>query len=196
MPRVLMLAIVAAVVAACGAGDRNPDQLDSASLPPIAVDSTPPVPTVPAMSGDGVGCFQVGMTVARALAECPAFADTIVQGPEGMMVRELRTGVHDGGLVARADRDTVRRVLVTDSRWRTADSLGVGTELDRLLAQPGATAIEGEGRLFVTLPGHCGLSFRLDARRGAAVESIDELVRTVLQRNTVVDQVLVFGCPA
>ncbi len=193
MPRVSTLASVAAFVAACGTGDRNPELLDSASLPPVAVDSTP---TLPAMSGTGVGCFQIGMSVTNARAACPTLADTVVQGPEGMMVRELRSGPDEGGLVAWVEGDTVRRVLVTDPRWRTVDSLGVGTELDKLLALPGAAPIEGEGRLFLTAPSHCGLSFRLNAHRGAAVESIDELVRTVLQRNTLVDQVLVIGCPA
>jgi hypothetical protein len=193
MPRVSTLVTVATFLAACGAGDTDPTPLDSSLLPVAVVDSMPPIAV---MSGYGVGCFQIGMSVPSASGACPALADTVVQGPEGMMVRELRSGAADSGLVAWIEADTVRRVMVTDLRWRTVDSLGVGTELDVLLARPGATAIEGEGRLFVTLPTHCGLSFRLDARRGAAVESIDELVRTVLQRNTLVDQVLVFGCPA
>lgn len=193
MARVSTMFAAAAFLSACGAGERDPTPLDSA-FPPVAVaDSMPPIAV---MSGNGVGCFQIGMSVPSASGACPALADTVVQGPEGMMVRELRSGADDDGLVAWIDADTVRRVVVTDLRWRTVDSLGVGTELDVLLARPGATAVEGEGRLFVTLPTHCGISFRLDARRGAAVEPIDELVRTVLQRNTLVDQVLVFGCPA
>ncbi|MBA2292748.1 MAG: hypothetical protein H0W15_09885 [Gemmatimonadales bacterium] len=193
MARASTMFAAAAFLAACGAGDRDAAPVDSASPSVAVVDSMPPIAV---MSGNGVGCFQIGMSVPSASGACPALADTVVQGPEGMMVRELRSGADDGGLVAWIEADTVRRVVVTDLRWRTVDSLGVGTELDALLARPGATAIEGEGRLFVTLPTHCGLSFRLAARRGAAVESIDELVRTVLQRNTLVDQVLVFGCPA
>ncbi len=192
MLRASKLVAAAAFVAACGTGDRNPESVDSVSLPPVAIDSTP---AIQAMSGAGVGCFQIGMSAASARDACPVLVDTVVPGPEGMMVRELRTNSDSGGLVGWVVGDTVRSVMVTDPRWRTADSLGVGTELDELLARPGATAIEGEGRLFVTIPSQCGLSFRLDAHRGAAVESIDELVRSVLQRNTLVDKVLVIGCP-
>ncbi len=192
MPNALKLIAGCLLLVACGPDDRQVDPDTTTAAVPVAVDT---VPATLGLSGDGVGCFTVGMAVADAGPACPTITDTTVPGPEGTTVRELRTPAADGGLVAWVAGDTVRRVSVTDPRWRTADSLGVGTELDQLLARDGATAIEGEGRLFVTIPSHCGLSFRLDARRGVAVESIDELVRTVLQRNTLVDQVLVIGCP-
>lgn len=192
MPRIRMSLVTLVLALACSPADAPPVRDDSIPLEPVV--TAPPSDTTAVLSGRGVGCLRIGMRVSDVSVGCTVATDTVVPGPEGTQERELRIGVGPGLLAATVVADTVSRIVVTDPRWRTADSLGVGSELDDLLARDGARAIEGEGRLFVTLPSHCGLSFRLDARRGTFAGPVDELVRTSLQRNTPVDQVIVYGC--
>ena len=150
------------------------------------------------IEADGVGAFRIGATVADVLAGCPAAVDTVALDIEGNPQRalvltlseaeELRAEVVDGA---------VWRVRVTTPAATTADGLGVGIPLRRLLESPGMRAFEGEGRLFVTVAEHCGLSFRLShvpgpgGRRGVWTESALEK----LPGSTRIDEVLVFGCP-
>lgn len=169
----------------------GPDAARPESL--SATEESPPASPM-VLSGAGVGCVRIGDAVATLRASCDVVSDTTVPGPEGMTQRVLVVRVGAGTLPVTVADDSIYRAVVTDPAIRTADSLGVGSELDDLLARPGATAIEGEGRLFVTLPSHCGLSFRLAALRDGRAGSTDELVRTVLPRNTAVDEVLVIGC--
>lgn len=156
--------------------------------------SVPSLPLARVIEGGGIGCFRVGDPVRSIGQPAHVIADTVVQGMEGMMERRLSVTIGGDTVIATVSNDTIRRIVITDQRFHTIDSLGVGTELDRLLAMPGAKALEGEGRLFVTVPTHCGLSFRLAAVRGSRGGTTDELVRAVLHRNTPVDQVLVVGC--
>jgi hypothetical protein len=71
---------------------------------------------------------------------------------------------------------------------RTADSVGVGTP-GRALRRPGARVLAGEGAMFVTLPTHCGLSFRLRGVRFGRLSSPAQIPDTAG-----VDEVLAIGC--
>ena len=196
MVRTTTLTAGVMLLVACQARDANPPVADSTGPPVAAV--PPSAPSAPlayrVVDGGGIGCFRVGDPVSAIGANTPVISDTEVQGMEGMMERQLRVTIGGDTVIATVSQDTVRRLVIMSPRFHTSDSFGVGAELDRLLAVPGATALEGEGRLFVTVPTHCGLSFRLAAIREGRGGTTDELVRAVLQRNTPVDQVLVFGC--
>ncbi len=207
-PLLIMIGGLVAI-SGCRPGETVPVPGDQppAAQPFTTTDATTP-PFVPApplvvpapplgyrvVDGGGIGCFRVGDPVSSIGTATPVISDTVVQGMEGMMERQLRATIGGDTLMVTVSNETIRRLVVTNPRFRTTDSLGVGTELDRLLAVPGATALEGEGRLFVTVPTHCGLSFRLAAIREGRGGTTDELVRAVLQRNTPVDQVLIIGC--
>lgn len=189
-------------ISGCGPGETVPVPGDPppAAQPHTTTDVTTPLsgpvptPGYRVVDGGGIGCFRVGDPVSSIGTATPVIFDTVVQGMEGMMERQLRARIGGDTLMVTVSNDTIRRLVITNPRFHTTDSLGVGTELDRLLAVPGATVLEGEGRLFVTVPTHCGLSFRLAAIRDGRGGTTDELVRAVLQRNTPVDQVLIIGC--
>jgi hypothetical protein len=61
--------------------------------------------------------------------------------------------------------DKVWRLAVSSPRFRTSDSLGVGTPLARLLELREPHGGMGEGALYFLSPAHCGLSFRLSENR-------------------------------
>lgn len=94
------------------------------------------------------------------------------------------------------DPARIWRIAVERAAFGTADSVGVGTTLSRLLKLPGVKGVEGEGGLFVVVPARCGLSFRL-RHDLAPSEHKPEWTSADLKRlpaSTVVDQVLLFGC--
>jgi hypothetical protein len=145
----------------------------------------------------GVGVFRIGATPADVLAECPSAVDTVALDIEGNPQRALVLTLSEGGEIrAEVVGGAVWRVRVTTPAATTGDGLGVGTPLSRLLESPGIRAFEGEGRLFVTVAEHCGLSFRLShvpgpgEHRGVWTESALE----TLPGSTQIDEVLVFGC--
>jgi hypothetical protein len=85
--------------------------------------------------------------------------------------------------------DRVWRIPVTDADLRTADSLGVGTPLAKLLELPGLTPAMGEGT-YAMSPAHCGISFQL---RGAGVARTADDLRK-LPASVQVERMLVVGC--
>lgn len=91
--------------------------------------------------------------------------------------------------------DAVWRLAVRDPAFRTSDSLGVGTPLSRLMEFDGARPLSGEGRLFVQVPDHCGLSFELSEPASSLPPgNRDEDALASLPQDTRVVEVLAFGC--
>ena len=140
------------------------------------------------LTGDGIGDLRVGTPVDDVTQRCRVLRDTLVPGPEGATEREIRVDL---------GRDTVRAV-VTDGRiwrlhvqspaFRTADSLGVGTPATAL-RRPGARVLTGEGGVYVALPSHCGLSFRLEGVPPGRVRT-----PTQIPESTRIGEVLAVGC--
>ena len=185
------------LTAACGS-DRG-SRADSAkadTLPPAA--SRPPSADgrecrIAPVTGGGIGDVMIGMSEADLRARCTVTSDTTVPGPEGQTSRRL--GVAMGGETVDVEiaDGKVWRIPVTLEALRTADSLGVGTPLARLLDLPGVTAAMGEGT-YVMAPSHCGISFQLRNPRGPLppAQSVDDLRR--LPAGVVVERMLVVGC--
>ena len=89
----------------------------------------------------------------------------------------------------------VSEVMLTSRSFATADSLGVGTTLKRLLgyAQPKGYGIGGQ--LIVATAAHCGLSFYFAGRFDGLPQGFKD--STVLRRfpsEAVVDRVRIDGC--
>jgi len=150
---------------------------------------------VPVIDGDGLGAIRIGMNADSVKSRCTVARDTMEMDNEGMPERILVVAI--GGDTTRVEIDSGRvwRIDVRTPRLRTADSLGVGTPLPRLLAlEGGVQGLVGEGSLFVLSQARCGLSFELSAR-GAAGDWQRARLRT-LPPLTRVTRVLVFGCPA
>ncbi|HUQ99895.1 MAG TPA: hypothetical protein VM166_10600, partial [Gemmatimonadaceae bacterium] len=90
----------------------------------------------------------------------------------------------------------VWRIRVTSPRFRSRDSLAVGTPLARLLALEDPRGLTGEGRLVLLSPDHCGLSFGLSQSfSGAPPQQIRRADFARLPRTTTVKDILIIGCP-
>lgn len=146
------------------------------------------------MTGRGIGDLSIGKTVGDVRSECGVVHDTTRLASEGQLARILTVAVRD--LVeAEVVDGKVWRIEVVSARFRTPDSLGVGTPLSRLLELRNVRGITGEGQLFVVSPGHCGLSFRLSNNgSGARSQNWDRAALSRLPSATVVDKVLIVGC--
>lgn len=188
----------AAQFAACGAGDGKPADTATDTATQVAgADSAAASPAAPAesacapapMSDSAAGPVRLGMTVESLRARCPGTRDSTGLGDEGATTRSLLVPVAGETIDASIVAGRVWRIAVTSPGVRTADSLGVGTPLSRLLALPGARGIAGEGRAFVVADRPCGLSFQLDVDRALAAGEIGRL-----PGGTRVKRVLVTGC--
>jgi hypothetical protein len=144
----------------------------------------------------GVGVLQVGATVEQLRERCRIVEDTVVAGVEGMPGRQLSIAILGDTLVAEVVQDTVWRIRITTGRFRTRDSLGVGTPAEDLTSRDGARALVGEGEIYMTIEEACGVSFRLDGVSYSIVASApspESAVRLVPD-TAVVDLVLLIPC--
>jgi hypothetical protein len=112
-----------------------------------------------------------------------------------MPARKLAVALARDTVEAEIVNGRVWRIAVYSPRLRTADSLGVGTTLARLLQLRNPHGMTGEGKFFVASPEHCGMSFRLaNAGPGAQRGDLDSAGLARLPKSAVVSEVLVFGC--
>jgi hypothetical protein len=148
------------------------------------------------LTGDSIGPLAVGMSRADLGRAGRVVRDTVELGDEA--IPESVAVVVVGGDTVRAivDSSRVYRIDVLTTHGRTSDSLGAGTTLGRLLREPGVHAFTGEEAVYVQVPRHSGLSFRLaDAGElGDAPDSVGPTQLRQLPATTPVSTVLVVGC--
>jgi hypothetical protein len=121
--------------------------------------------------------------------------DTTALRGEGESARVIEVVVGGDTVEAEVVEGRIWRIGIVSPVFRTSDSLGVGTRLPVLLAQQGLRPLSGEGRVFVTMESHCGLSFQLsiaDTGRAAGRWTVEELRR--LPDVIDVTRVLIIGC--
>lgn len=148
------------------------------------------------ITGDSVGPVPAVGTRADVAQAARVVRDTVEEGQEAIPESVAVLAVHGDTVRAVIDSGRVYRLSVTSERFRTADSLGPGTLLLRLLREPGVHAFTGEGAVYIQLPRHCGLSFRLaDAGPlGDAPDSVGVDALRTIPPQTPVSEVLVLGC--
>jgi hypothetical protein len=135
------------------------------------------------------------MSVDSVRAICRVLSDTTRLASEGQRARFIGVGFGTETLEAEIVGGRVWRIDVRSPRFKTADGLGVGTPLSRLLSLNSPRGLTGEGQLFVASPDHCGLSFRLsDNGATARSQDWDRAALSRLPSGTVVDRVLAVGC--
>jgi hypothetical protein len=124
--------------------------------------------------------------------------DSMQLDDEGTPMRVATVVVGRDTVDAVIDQGRVWRIEIGTRGPRAADSLGVGSPVGDLLRQPGVQGFEGEGLLFVTTAAHCGLSFRLayEIPTGGHRETWTAADLRRLPTRTLVDRVLIVGCPA
>lgn len=170
---------------AAPAGDtaRSPQgATTSATRPSCGVDART------ALSGDGIGSLRVGAPVEDVARSCRILRDTTVLGTEGQRERIILVDVGRDSIAAVVSADRIWRVHVQSPAFRTSDSLGVGTPVGAFRRR-GPQILIGEGNVFLRLPSHCGLSFRLRDVAAGRASSVDQL-----PDGAVVDEVLAIGC--
>jgi hypothetical protein len=194
LPRNVLLLMLAA----CGrtsAKDAEPSTVQSAQ---IASDDA-------LLTGDSVGPAIVGVAPSALSPRIKVIRDTIEEGMEGIPESIAILLVAGDTIRAAIDSGRIYRFSVTSARFRTTDSLGVGTPLSRLLSEPGIYAMTGEGAVFVWSASRCGLGFRLwdvadreaawdPGRLGDAPDSVGVAELRRLPQSTTVGEVIVVGC--
>jgi len=146
------------------------------------------VNAVTALTGDGVGDLRIGASVDQVARNCRVLRDTTGLGIEGEPERTILVDLGRDSVTAVVSADKIWRVHVRTPAFRTADSLGVGTEITALRNRR-PQILMGEGRVFVRLPTHCGLSFRLGGVVAGRTFSL-----ALIPESVVVDEVLAIGC--
>lgn len=192
----LMLALVA-----CGKKGESTPADSSSSLPAASSSPVAGAGDRTAACGDeiiadeGVGQLQIGAGMESVRQKCNVVRDTTVVDVEGMPSRRLAVVFSRDTVEAEIVDGRVWRIAVVSPRLRTADSLGVGTTIARLLQLKDPHGMTGEGQFFVASPAHCGKSFRLAiAEVGPAPGDLDRAGLARLPRSTAVNEVLIFGC--
>ena len=145
---------------------------------------------------EGVGVLRIGMSVEEVRQRCRVVRDTTVLDNEGMPARRLEISIGDDTAVAEIVADSVWRVRLTSPRFRARGGLGIGTSASALAAIPGARALAGEGEVYVTMPGTCGVSYRVagaDFARVSGARSPEEAM-DLLPDTARVDLLLVYAC--
>ena len=114
-----------------------------------------------------------------------------------MPVRTLLVALGGDSAVAEIVADTVWRLRLASPRFRTPAGFAVGVPARELAAADGARVLVGEGEVYVTVAGECGVSYRLggvDFGVVAAARSPEEAPAN-LPDSARVDRILVFHCP-
>ncbi len=141
------------------------------------------------LSGDGLGQLRVGAALGDVRAHCTVLRDTTMPGAEGMPERRIGVDLTSDTVEAIVVNDSVWRIHVDGSSFRTTEGLGVGSTVAELRQGRAARVLAGEGSMFVTLADHCGLSFRL-----SGVPFGPERPAAELPADGRVVEVLAFGC--
>ncbi len=147
------------------------------------------------ISDRGIGELLVGRSVDSVKRLCHVISDTTELGGEGMPTRIMRVAFSHDSVEAEIDSGRVWRIEVASPKLRTADSLGVGTSLERLLLLKQPRGLGAEGAVFLVSSQHCGLSFQLsESGSDAPAENWDRAALARLPKSTVVDRVVIVGC--
>ncbi|HEV2017809.1 MAG TPA: hypothetical protein VGQ98_05805 [Gemmatimonadaceae bacterium] len=182
-------------VMGCEAKPGQPPASTSSASPMVAAIRQATACGDEVVGEEGIGQLRIGATVESVRQRCRIVRDTTVQDAEGMPQRKVAVELSRDTVEAEIVSGRVWRIVVWSPRLRTVDSLGVGTDIVRLLRLKNPRGMAGEGAFFIASPEHCGMSFRLalagDARyRG----DLDKVGLARLPASTVVSEVLVFGC--
>lgn len=191
--RCVLLSAAFVAVQACQRRDAAPageTALARQDATPSATGSTCGVDSRTPLTGDGIGDLRVGAPVEDVARTCRILRDTTALGTEGQQERTILVDLGRDSVAAVVSAGRVWRVHVERPAFRTADSLGIGTPVGAFRHR-GPQILMGEGNVFLRLPSHCGLSFRLRDVVAGQASSLQQL-----PDSTVVDEVLAIGCAA
>jgi hypothetical protein len=145
------------------------------------------------ISEEGVGYITIGRSADSVIRRCTIVSDTSELGAEGMPTRIVTVRLGADSVRAEIVDGRVWRIEVITPGIRTADSLGVGTPVSRLLSLRHPKGAFGEG-FYVMSAEHCGLSFQLSTSGNARPQDSGRAMLERLPVSAVVTRVLVIGC--
>jgi hypothetical protein len=148
------------------------------------------------VSDSGIGALRLGLTAGQVRTRCSVVRDTMVPNWDFVeLERVLFVLVGADTVQAAVDPDgRVVRIYVDTPKARTADGIGVGSPL-RKLVRPGATGAYSEATFGITMREHCGLQFIMKGVRAAeqGTEVDDEWLRALPPGPTVL-RIQIWGC--
>lgn len=110
------------------------------------------------ISQDGIGILRIGASVDAIRAGCAVLSETSGANGTPILARvDLGRDTADVEFAA----GTLRRITLHHQAYRTADSLGVGTHVSRLIKFRDAVGVTERNRLYAETPAYCGLRFML-----------------------------------
>jgi hypothetical protein len=147
------------------------------------------------LTGEGIGHLVIGRTVDSMGKRCRIIADSVVAGGDEPAQRVVLVDLVRDTATIVAVRDTIVRIELHHSPFRTADSLGVGGHLGRILRLRDPVGETIDGRLYGTSPSHCGLLFQIQDQAPAppAVQNGAGALRR-LPGETRITRVVIVGC--
>lgn len=191
--------LIAALALGAGCTSRDaPPRPPAAVAPGRTAASVPGAPSADCagrtVTGDSVGHVRIGMALDVLRRMCPVVHDTTAQ-LGGNLPNERRVSFLIGPdtAVALVRFGRIWEVTLTGTGFRTADSLGVGTPLRRLLAFPGVRGY-GLDELLVATPTRCGLTFGIAGQYAGEAPGRDSTTLARKPADAVVDRVRIDGC--
>lgn len=149
------------------------------------------------LTGSGIGDLRVGAPTATIKERCLVLADTTRAGPEGTSERVLIVRLSSDTVTATVVDDEVWRIEIATPRFRTADSLGVGSRVAMFRGLRDLQAVSGEGPYYLLTASHCGLSFALPPQAVPGTlygQTLEGAGLRLLADSLQVHAVLVSGC--
>jgi hypothetical protein len=138
----------------------------------------------------GVGALQIGELADSVRVRCRVIEERVTEGQGSMRVDLIR----DTAVVAVAE-GRVSQVDLHHSPFQTADSLGVGRHLTRLMRLPEVAGITVGGRLYAVSPAHCGLRFLIvDPAPAPPAAQTGRGALNRLPGETTIERVEIVGC--
>ncbi len=190
--RLLLAAIIG--IAGCNNGHEGSASNSATGAAPSTVSQTPSCGER-VIRRDGIGKLKLGMRADSVKSVCHVAVDTVRPGPEGMSQRVMLVAFPPDAVEAEIVNDSVWRLDIKTPGIQTADSIGVGSPLRKLLQRDDPQGLIGEGNFVVVYRRQCGLSFVLrggiPAGRPRTWNKPDLLT---LPQDLPVERVLVFRC--
>jgi hypothetical protein len=154
------------------------------------------------ITADSIGPAILGTAPSALSARLKIIRDTLEIVFEDMTDSVLVLGFSGDTIRAGIDSGRINRLTVTSPRFRTADSISVGTPITRFLSEPGVYVWASEGQATLWSPSHCGMGFRLfdgtnpypPAGLGDSADSLGVARLRELPKTTQVGEISVYGC--
>ena len=196
----LTVSVIATLTLLLACHSKPAPKVASGSVPPPTIDAAAAPGTCgigpgTVLTDSGLGALKVGAPTAMIKQQCRVLQDATQLGDEADSERVLLVGLGSDTLVATIDNDRVWRIEVSTPRFRTRDSLGVGSRVAAFRRFHDLKAETGEGPYFLVVGSHCGMSFGLPLN--AVPDTLGTLEGPMLNQlaDTLrVESVLVFGC--